>query len=132
MSESPLEVILWTTDIDSLSRFLAETAGFEVLERHPGFATLVLEGARLSLHADEAYKGHPWFDALGREGAARGIGSELRVKVPDVESCYHACLRLGAVAVHGPYDPGNGRLECLVMGPDGYLFSFWSTAPSPI
>lgn len=126
---SPLELTLWTTDIDALADFLCSAGGFAVVGRHPGYATLEREGVAISLHADEAYKGHPWYDAVRREGVARGIGAEIRVEVRDVEAAYRASLNARAIVVHAPYDPGTGVVESVVMGPDGYLFAFWSPAP---
>jgi catechol 2,3-dioxygenase-like lactoylglutathione lyase family enzyme len=125
--QSPsLELVLWSADIDRLCDFLERAGGLEVEARHPGYAALRCNGSRLALHADEAYKGHPWYDALAREGAARGIGAEVRVGVADVDAAYREALALGAVALHGPYEVEPGIRECQVMGPDGFLFAFWS------
>lgn len=114
--------MLWATDVPALSAFIERVATATVIEQHPGFASLEVGGAPLAIHADEAYDGHPWFDALHREGAARGIGAELRLATRDVDRAYREALAAGAIAVYPPHDQG-GRRECQVLGPDGYLFT---------
>jgi hypothetical protein len=126
--DDALGVILWTTDIRELAYFLESIAGAEIEEQHPGFATLRVGGSRLELHADETYRGHPWFEALKREGAARGIGAELRFRVEDVQQAYADALLIGARAVTPPYSD-RGVMECQVMGPDGFLICLWGMAP---
>lgn len=121
---SPLSVVLWTTDIEALTGFLERVAGFVVRARHPGFAALTLGDAEVLVHDDEAYRGHPWYDALRREGAARGIGAELRFRVTDVDAAFREALAAGGIAVQPPYDSG-AEYECQVMGPDGYLVTLW-------
>lgn len=123
-AESQLGLVLWTTDVFALAAFLEAVAGVIVEERHPGFASLRAGSTQLMLHADESYRGHPWYDALTREGAARGIGAELRLHVTDVDASYRAALKLGGRAIAPPHDSGNG-IECSVMGPDGFLISLW-------
>jgi len=120
-------LVLWTTDIGALAGFLQQVAGMTVVDVHPGYASLRAGATGIALHADESYRGHPWYDALHREGAARGIGAELRVRVVDVAEAYATALRLGGLAVQPPYDDGGIR-ECEVMGPDGYLITLWSEA----
>lgn len=119
-----LELVLWSTDIDGLVRFLSEVGRLTVVARHPGFAELDAGGATVVVHDDEALRGHPWFDALRKEGVVRGIGAEVRLRVSDPDEAYRAALRLGGLAIMPPYDLDGGR-ECQVMGPDGYLFTFW-------
>lgn len=115
---------LWTTDIAALSRFFELVAAMTVEARHPGYASLRANGARLILHDDESYRGHPWYEALHHEGVARGIGAEIRVEVADVEGAYAAALRIGALAIEAPCEV-DGTRECQVMGPDGYLLALW-------
>lgn len=122
--DGQLSIVLWTTDVAGLANFLREVAGLTLEEQHPGYAALSAGGTCLMLHADEAYRGHPWYDALRRDGAARGIGAELRFRVPDVETAYLAAVHAGAAVIAAPYDSGAG-IECSVMGPDGYLVSLW-------
>jgi uncharacterized glyoxalase superfamily protein PhnB len=123
-----LEVVLWSSDVPSLAAFLARVANFEVVGQHPGYARLELGGSVLTLHADEAYEGHPWFDALKREGAARGIGAELRLEVGEVTAAYRGALAAGATVVYPPHDQEATR-ECQVLAPDGYLVTLWSPQP---
>lgn len=127
---SPLSLVLWTTDIESLAAFLERVAGLHLRERHPGFAALTIGDAEVLIHDDEAYRGHPWYDALNREGAARGIGAELRFRVPDVDAAYRQALAIGGVAVQPPYDSG-AEYECQVMGPDGFLVTLWCPSSPP-
>jgi hypothetical protein len=135
MTEGPeLGLVLWTTDIPAVTTLLEQAGGLRLLQRHPGFAELEAGGGRIVLHSDDdAYKGHPWFDALRKEGAARGIGAEVRIRVADVDAAYNIAVRLGALAVQKPSDVGDAY-ECQVMGPDGFLLSFWEGArplPTP-
>ncbi len=119
-----LGLVLWTTDVANLARFLESVAGLSVEQLHPGFASLRSDGSTIQLHADEAYRGHPWYDALQREGVARGIGAELRFRVEDVETAYATALRAGALAIQPPYEMDELK-ECQVMGPDGFLLALW-------
>ena len=122
--EAPLGLVLWTTDILALARFLEQAAGFLIEERHPGFAALSKEGSSVILHDDEAARGHPWYNALRKEGVARGIGAEIHLRVADVEKAYRTALNLGGLAIQGPTTVEGGE-ECSVMGQDGYVFAFW-------
>jgi len=128
MREGPdVGIVLWATDVPALAQFLAEVAGLAILEQHPGLAALAAGPVQLQIHADEAYRGHPWYDALGREGAARGIGAELRFRVDDLDRAYRRALALGGVAVYPPFEGDSGQ-ECQVLAPDGYLISLWTPA----
>lgn len=122
--ESQFALVLWSTDVPALATFLCEVAGARRREAYPGFAALDLAGTRVELHDDETYRGHPWYEALHREGVARGIGAELRVAVDDVEAAYRRALQFGGISVQPPYS-GEEFTETVVMGPDGYLLSLW-------
>jgi catechol 2,3-dioxygenase-like lactoylglutathione lyase family enzyme len=124
-----LDVVLWTTDIPALTRFLEVAGGLEVEARHPGFASLLVNGSRIVLHHDETFRGHPWHEALTREGVARGIGAEVRIRVEDVGRAYASALRLGALAIEAPCEV-DGTVECQVMGPDGFLLTLWREWPT--
>jgi predicted enzyme related to lactoylglutathione lyase len=123
-------LVLWATDVGALADFIAEVAGARLVQRHPGFAELEAAGCDIEVHADETFRGHPWFHALEREGVARGIGAELVFRVGDLTAAYRRALNLGAQAIASPYE-FEGRLECQVMGPDGYVFSLWQQWESP-
>jgi hypothetical protein len=121
-----LGLVLWATDVPALATFIARVAGVPIAEQHPGYAVIDLPGCTIAIHADEAYRGHPWFDALRREGAARGIGAEFRLEArPDVQRAYREALAAGATTVYPPHDQ-DGLQECQLLGPDGYLFTLWS------
>jgi hypothetical protein len=117
-------IILWSTDVFALATFLEDVAGLEVVEKHPGFASLRAGDSSVMIHADEAYRGHPWYQALAREGVARGIGAELRFRVDDVGRAFATAIRQGGLAVTPPYLDGESE-ECQVMGPDGFVISLW-------
>lgn len=90
----------------------------------PGFARIPTGHGAIIIHTDDdAYRGHPWFDALRREGAARGIGAEVRLRVDDVEAAYEAALRAGAQSIQAPAIVDDA-VAGTVMGPDGFLFTF--------
>jgi predicted enzyme related to lactoylglutathione lyase len=125
--EPDLGIVLWATDVPALAQFLSEVAGLPITEQHPGLAALAAGPVHLQIHADEAYRGHPWYDALQKEGAARGIGAELRFRVADVDRAYRRALVMGGVAVHAPFEGDNGQ-ECHLLAPDGYLISLWCPA----
>ena len=129
MPPSALSVVLWATDLDAFAAFLEGVLGAAIRERHPGFAALTIDGAEILLHADESYRGHPWFDALGEEGAARGIGAEIRLRVGAVRERYRRALELGAVSIQAPHEDGGAR-TCQLMGPDGYFFTLWEPSPA--
>lgn len=124
--ETDFSVVLWTTDTSALCDFLADVAGLHVSERMPGFASLRANGATIQLHSDEVYRGHPWHTALVREGVARGIGAELRIRVLDVEAAYSLALQRGALPIEAPTDVDD-TIECQVMGPDGFLLTLWES-----
>lgn len=119
-----LGLTLWATDVFALADFLEKVVGLPSAERHPGFAAFANDELDLQIHADESYRGHPWYDALAREGVARGIGAELRFQVADVLASYRTALNKGARAIAEPYEY-EGAIECQVMGPDGYVLSLW-------
>jgi hypothetical protein len=126
-NDADFGVVLWTTDVTTLCDFLVDIAGMAVEQQIPGFASLRVDGASIFLHSDEVYRGHPWHDALVREGVARGIGAELRIRVDDVAGAYALALRRGALAIEAPTDVDN-TIECQVMGPDGFLLTLWEPA----
>ena len=115
---------LWATDVFALADFLEAAAEFQVVERHPGYALVRRDGIQIQVHADESYRGHPWYEALVREGVARGIGAEIRIRVTDVLSAYRVALARGAQAIAQPFEY-EGTLECQVMAPDGYVLALW-------
>ncbi len=124
MSDSGFGLVLWATDVFALADFLERVAGATVSGRHPGFAELSAGPVPIMIHADEAYRGHPWFNAVTREGVARGIGAEMRFAVADVDAAYREALKLGGQGIAAPYEIDGGS-ECTVMGPDGYLLSLY-------
>ena len=121
-----IDIVLWATDIPALARFLEAAAGMAIEAQHPGYATLSLGASHVTLHADEAHRTHPWFNALSREGVARGIGAELRLPVASVNDSYRKALAQGALSIFAPSEV-EGVIECQVMGPDGYLFSLYES-----
>ncbi|MCC7366347.1 MAG: hypothetical protein IT303_18470 [Dehalococcoidia bacterium] len=125
--EAALGLVIWTTDIAGLAGFLQAVGGLEILERHPGFAEMRAGTARISLHDDDADRRHPWYRALAQEGVARGIGAEIRLRVPDVDAAYATGLRMGGLSIATPSELGGTR-ECQVMGPDGYVLTLWQTS----
>ena len=132
-SESDLGVTLWATDVFRMADFLVRVAGLDLEQRHPGFASLRAGAALVTVHDDESYRGHPWYNALSREGVARGIGAELRFRVEDASRSYSEALKFGAQSIAAPFEY-EGTLECQVLGPDGYVLSLWqpwksSTSP---
>ncbi len=124
MPQGALSIVLWATDLNGFAAFLTEVAGATLETRHPGFAALALEGAQIQLHSDESYAGHPWREALANEGAARGIGAEVRVRVDAVDARHRKAIEMGYVTIQRPHDDGTGR-TCQIMGPNGYFFTFW-------
>lgn len=124
MPQGDLSIVLWATDLNGFAAFLTEVAGATLQTRHPGFASLTLEGAEIQLHSDESYPGHPWREALASEGAARGIGAEVRVRVNAIDARHRRAIEMGCVSIQPPHDDGTAR-SCQVMGPDGYFFTLW-------
>lgn len=125
MQQEPgFSVTLWSTDVFALADFLERVAQLKVHERHPGYAVLETDAARIMIHADEAYQGHPWYEALAREGVARGLGAELRFRVRDLAGAYAKARGMGALVIAPPYEMEGAR-ECQLMGPDSYLISLW-------
>jgi hypothetical protein len=119
-------LVLWTTDIGALARFFEQVCGLETVDEFPGFARLHAWNAAVELHSDDdADRRHPWYNALRREGAARGIGSEVRIRVASVDAAYQAAVRLGALAIQPPIDSGQTAYHTTIMGPDGYLFTIY-------
>lgn len=122
--EADFGLTLWATDVFGLADFLARVAGLSVVERHPGYASLRAGHATITVHDDESYRGHPWYQALTREGVARGIGAELRFRVESVMDAFEAARQLRAQSIAAPFEY-EGTLECQVLGPDGYVLSLW-------
>lgn len=124
MPQGALSIVLWATDLNGFATFLTDVAGATLETRHPGFAGLALQGAEIQLHSDESYEGHPWRQALANEGAARGIGAEVRIQVDAIDARHRKAVEMGYVSIQQPHDDGTGR-TCQVMGPDGYFFTLW-------
>jgi catechol 2,3-dioxygenase-like lactoylglutathione lyase family enzyme len=124
MDEADFGITLWASDVFATADFLSRVAGLSVEQRHPGYASLRAGDAVITLHDDESYRGHPWYDAIRREGVARGIGAELRFRVPSVTDAYSLALNLRAQSIAAPFEY-EGTLECQVLGPDGYVLSLW-------
>lgn len=122
--ESRFGISLWSTDVFALADFLVGVADLEFEQRHPGFALLRTGHIAINIHDDESYRGHPWFEALSREGVARGIGAELRFQVASAQDAYSEALKRGGQSIAPPFEYEN-TLECQVMGPDGYVLSLW-------
>ena len=122
--EARFGITFWSTDVYQLADFLVAVAGLEWQQRHPGFASLLAGDVVVNIHDDESYRGHPWFEALAREGVARGIGAELRFRVESTADSYSTALKLGGQSIAPPFEYEN-TLECQVMGPDGYVLSLW-------
>ncbi|MGB4862844.1 MAG: VOC family protein [Tepidiformaceae bacterium] len=123
-AESRFGISLWSTDVFALADFLCGVAGLEFEQRHPGFALLRTGNIAINIHDDESYRGHPWFEALSREGVARGIGAELRFQVASAQEAYSEAIKRGGQSIAPPFEYDN-TLECQVMGPDGYVLSLW-------
>jgi catechol 2,3-dioxygenase-like lactoylglutathione lyase family enzyme len=119
-----LGLALWATDVGALSAFLVEIGGLTEVARHPGYAALKTGEGDVFVYADESYAGHPWFDAVSKEGSARGIGTDIRLRVDDVVALHTRAVAAGGVSVAAPYED-DGKRVCQVMGPDGYLFTLW-------
>lgn len=128
--DSQFGVTLWATDVFALADFLHRVAGATIEQRHPGFALVSAGSTLIQLHDDESYRGHPWYEALHREGLARGVGAELRFRVESVTAAYNEALKRGAQSIAPPYE-FEGTLECQVMGPDAYVLSLWQVWNSP-
>ncbi len=124
MPQGALSTVLWGTDLDAFVIFLTSVGGATVRTRHPGFAALALAGAEIQVHADESHPTHPWRQALAKDGAARGIGAEIRIRVDAVDERHQLALDMGYVSIQKPYGGDEGR-TCQVLGPDGYLFTLW-------
>ena len=108
----------------ALTRFLSEAGGAVVAERHPGYAELHVNGSTIVLQSDDALRGHPWHDALMREGVARGIGTEIHLRVADLHTSYRRAAGLVCLVITPPYE-AEYSIECQVMAPDGYLVTMW-------
>jgi catechol 2,3-dioxygenase-like lactoylglutathione lyase family enzyme len=120
-----VSLVLWSTDIPAMVTFLRAVAGMDLVEEFPGFARLHAGNAIIDLHSDDdADRRHPWYNAIRREGVARGIGAELRVRVESVDAAYQAAIDVGAIAIQLPVE-ANDSYQATVMGPDGYLFTLW-------
>ena len=124
MPPGALSIVLWATDLNGFTAFLTEVVGATLRARHPGFASLTVGDSEIQLHSDESYAGHPWREALANEGAARGIGAEVRVAVDGIDARHEGALAMGYVSIQRPHDDGTGR-TCQIMGPDGYFFTLW-------
>ena len=124
MRRGALSIVLWATDLNGFATFLTDVVGATLSTRHPGFAALTVDGAEIQLHSDESHAGHPWREALANEGAARGIGTEVRVRVGAVDERHQRAVAMGYVSIQRPHDDGTGR-TCQIMGPDGYFFTLW-------
>ncbi|MBH77064.1 MAG: hypothetical protein CL897_02380 [Dehalococcoidia bacterium] len=124
MPQGALSIVLWATDLHDFATFLTTVVGAKLHTRHPGFVSLTVEGAEIQLHSDESFPGHPWREAISSEGSARGIGTEVRIRVDTIEKRHKKAIELGYVSIQQPHEESTGR-TCQIMGPDGYFFTLW-------
>jgi catechol 2,3-dioxygenase-like lactoylglutathione lyase family enzyme len=115
--------ILAVADVGRSVAFYRDAIGFEVeaLYDDPPYATLTLQGARLSL----AEQGHPAEDRPGVEMAVPTDPSRadvvLVVEVEDAQAEHERLAGLGVRFLAEPYRPPWGGCRFFCVDPDGYL-----------
>jgi catechol 2,3-dioxygenase-like lactoylglutathione lyase family enzyme len=116
-------VILAVADVERSVAFYRDALGFEVeaVYDDPPYATLVLEGTRLSF----AEQGHPAEDRPGIDlEAPRDPAKANALLVLEVADAQAEHVRLGELGVSflaEPYEPPWGGCRFFCIDPDGYL-----------
>jgi catechol 2,3-dioxygenase-like lactoylglutathione lyase family enzyme len=115
--------ILAVADVDRSVAFYRDRLGFEVeaLYDDPPYATLALEGARLSL----AEQGHTAEDRPGVALTAPADPAQanvvLVVEVDDAPAEHRRLAAQGVRFLAAPYEPPWGGCRFFCVDPDGYL-----------
>jgi catechol 2,3-dioxygenase-like lactoylglutathione lyase family enzyme len=116
-------VILAVADVERSVAFYRDMLGFrvEAVYDDPPYATLVLEGTRLSF----AEQGHAAEDRPGVDlEAPRDPGKANALLVLEVSDARAEHARLGELGVRflaEPYEPPWGGCRFFCVDPDGYL-----------
>ncbi len=122
--------ILAVADVDRSIAFYTGLLGFgvEATYADPPYATLTLNGVRLSL----AEQGHAAPDRPGVLMTAPQDRSELPVvlvlEVADARAVHRALAADGATFLADPYEPPWGGCRFFVVDPDGYLVELEQSA----
>jgi catechol 2,3-dioxygenase-like lactoylglutathione lyase family enzyme len=122
--------ILAVADVERSVRFYTGLLGFgvEATYADPPYATLTLNGVRLSL----AEQGHAAPDRPGVRMTALQDRSEapvvLVLEVADARAVHRALAADGATFLADPYEPPWGGCRFFVVDPDGYLVELEQSA----
>ena len=120
-SLSGLSLNLLVGEIESAVTFAQEVLKAQVVYSDPDFAVLSGYGVEWMLHADHTYDKHPMGDSVSN-GAARGLGVELRLHGCDPEKAEQAALKNGYEVLSPATDMGHGLRESYIRDQDGYIW----------
>jgi len=120
-SLSGLSLNLLVGEIESAVTFAQEVLKAQVVYSDPDFAVLSGYGVEWMLHADHTYDKHPMGDTISN-GAARGVGVELRLHGCDPEVAEQAALKNGYEVLSPATDKGHGLRESYIQDQDGYIW----------
>jgi hypothetical protein len=116
-----LGVNLLVTDMAAMEAFCRDVLGAGIVYCDEDFAAVELLGSVFMLHADHAYLDNPMTGVT--EGVeARGAGIELRLYGADPDAVEARARRHGQIVLAATADKPHGLRECIVVGPDGYVF----------
>ncbi len=114
-------VNLLVRDVLASVRFLLEVMGLEQVYSNDDFAILRHDGMEFMLHSDGTYHANPLL-ALTGDGAARGIGVELRLYGVDPDLAEARARDRGDAILQPATDKGHGLREAYIIDPDGYVW----------
>ena len=107
-------------DVDQSVAFYSERLGFTTLRKEPDFAVVALGEAHVLLAA-EAHTSREWLAA-----GPRGIGSNVRIMVDDVDAVYQRAKAGGVPIVQEIADRSYGLRDFILADPDGFMLRFAS------
>ena len=120
-SLSGLSVNLLVREIDASLPFHLRVLGATAIYHDADIAVLQFDDAQWMLHAWHTYDKHPLYrDITG--GAARGIGTELRLHGRDPDLAERTAQALGYEVVQHSADKPHGLRECFLRDADGYVW----------
>jgi len=112
---------LLVREIAPMEAFCRDVLGATIIYSDPDFAAVELLGSIFMLHADHSYAGTPMSGVVA-DVETRGAGLEIRLYGSDPDLIETLARKHDHIVLAGSMDKPHGLRECIVVGPDGYVF----------
>lgn len=112
---------LLVSDVAASVKFATTVLGATLFFKTDKFAAMKFLGSEFMFHHDDTYRHNPLSGFLA-EGAARGIGVELRCYGVDPDLAEARARQHGYTVLAGCLDKPHGLRECIILDSDGYAW----------